>query len=243
MKRQITLSIAAIITIAFGVRTADAAKYDDKVDLKGKSGTIVGKVLLDGKVPAPKIHEIKHKDKVCHTKPVPDETLVVNKDKGVRWAVVYIKKIKAGKPFLKEYPALDQKGCRFEPHVALTPVKKPLKVLNSDGVLHNVHVKARLNEESNAAMINAKPMNLTFYRKEFIPVVCDVHPWMGSWVIAMGHPYYVITAADGSFKLENVPAGTYKLRVWHEKLGKQEVEVTVAAGKEKAVEFKLKKSS
>jgi len=243
MKLRVTFLLAASLVIAFTVRTALAAKYDGTADPKEKGGTIVGKVIFDGKVPAAKTHKIKHKDKACHTKPIPDESLVVAKDGGVRWAVVYIYKIKSGKPFPKSYPALDQKGCRFTPHVALTPIKKPLKVLNSDGILHNVHVHARLNEESNAAMTTSNPIELTFYRKEFIRVGCDVHPWMGSWIVAIKHPYYVITDPDGSFKLEGVPAGTYKLRVWHETLGKSEMKVTVAEGKEKRVDFKLKVKS
>ena len=128
--------------------------------------------------------------------------------------------------------------------MALVPVKQPLKVLNGDGILHNVHVYGQRNAETNIAMIgNGEPLELSFRRREIVRVGCDVHPWMGAWIVVMDHPYYVVTGPDGSFKLENVPAGTYTLAVWHERLGKLQVEVTVAPGKESRVDFKLKSES
>ncbi len=232
------LGLWALAHASFGGR------YTETKDDVKSAGSIVGRVVFDGKAPAAKPVDIKHPDQVCHKGPMPDESLVVSKKGGIQWAVVHIRKIKSGKPFKIQNPHLDQVGCRFKPHVALVRAKQTLKVLNSDGILHNVHVYGQRNPEINIAMSGGKePLELKFRRREIVRVGCDVHPWMGAWIVVMDHPYYVVTGPDGSFKLENVPAGTYTLAVWHERLGKQKVEVTVVSGKESRVDFKLKSKS
>ncbi|MHC4108521.1 MAG: cupredoxin domain-containing protein, partial [Planctomycetota bacterium] len=108
-------------------------------------GKIVGTVHFDGPRPALDPLDVTTKEDVCHTKPVYSEKLVVSDDQGVRWAVVSIEGISEGKPFPThdpaddERPTLDQVGCVFKPHVAIVPRGKPLRIRNSDGVLHNVH--------------------------------------------------------------------------------------------------------
>ncbi len=94
------------------------------------------------------------------------------------------------------------------------------------------------NETVNKAMpAPVKKLDVSFDRKERIRVGCDVHKWMGAWIIVTEHPYYAATGKDGTFRFENVPVGTHTVRIWHEKLGKQEKEVTVTAGEETQVEF------
>ena len=240
--RTVTL-LGACLALWAMAHASFGGRYTETKDEVKSAGSIVGRVVFDGKAPAAKPIEIKHPDKACHTS-VPDESLVVSKSGGIQWAVVHIRKIKSGKPFRMQAPHLDQVGCRFKPHVALVRVKQPLKVLNSDGILHNVHVYGQRNAETNIAMVgSSEPLELSFRRREIVRVGCDVHPWMGAWIVVMDHPYYVVTGPDGSFKLENVPAGTYTLAVWHERLGKLQVEVTVAPGKESRVDFKLKRGS
>lgn len=172
--------------------------------------------------------------------------MVVSKDGNIRWAVVSIKKIDQGKAFPQPDPenpvVLNQQGCRFRPHVVVVPQSQPLRILNSDGILHNVHLHARKNEPFNRSMPGrVKELEVTFDRSERIRVGCDVHMWMGGWIVVAKHPYYALTGKDGAFRLENVPAGTYTLQVWHEKLGRQEREVTVSPGSDAEVEFVLKK--
>ncbi len=172
--------------------------------------------------------------------------MVVSKESNVRWAVVSIRKINQGKAFPPADPenpiVLDQRGCRFRPHVVVVPQERSLKILNSDGVLHNVHIFAKKNEPFNRSMPGrVKEMDVSFDRAERIRVGCDVHKWMGAWIIVAKHPYYYVTGKDGAFRLENVPAGTYTVQVWHEKLGKQEHEVTVSPGADAQIEFVMKK--
>ncbi len=240
-KRQLAIGTLAFCALCTSQIQAD---YED-VKVKD-GGAIVGTVRFDGEIPRRKRLNVSGADKPCRAKPIPNDDMVVSKDGKIRWAVVSIKKIKEGKLFPPADPenpiVLDQRGCRFRPHVVVVPQGQPLQVLNSDGILHNVHLHANKNEPFNRSMPGRlKEIEVTFDWAERIRVGCDVHPWMSGWVVVAKHPYYAVTGKDGAFRLENVPAGTYILQVWHEKLGKQEQEVTVSPGDDVEIEFVLKK--
>ncbi len=223
-----------------------APGQEARLEVSKDTGTVIGVVRFDGEVPKPQTLKVTVADKACHQGPMYSEKLVVSKDKKIQWAVASIKKIEGGKSFSEgdtDNPVtLDQKGCRFIPHVVICPKGRPLQILNSDGILHNVHTMARKNQPFNRGMPGrVKKIDVTFKRAERFPVKCDVHDWMGAWVIVADHPYYAVTGSDGTFKLDQVPAGTHTVQIWHETLGTQEKEVTVKAGEETQVEFVLKK--
>ena len=140
---------------------------------------------------------------------------------------------------------LDQKGCLYEPHVLGVMVGQPVKILNPDGTLHNVHSISKINPEFNLAMPKfRKETTKTFKKAEFMfPVKCDVHPWMVAWVSVMDHPYFSTTQKDGQFTIDNLPAGTYEVEAWHEKLGKQKINITVAEGESKTADFSFSRPS
>ncbi len=242
MNEWMTVLVAAAMCGLCSDR-AHAGKYEE-VELK-ESGTIVGVVNFEGKIPKRRRLKVTTAVETCGKKPIPNDDLVVSKDAKVRWVVASIKKINLGKPFPQEDPEipaqLDQQGCRFRPHVVIVPEDRTLQILNSDGILHNVHIWAMKNEAINRAMPGrVTSMDVSFGRKERIRVGCDVHKWMGAWIVVAEHPYYAVTGKDGTFRLENVPVGTHTLKIWHEKLGKQEKEVTVTPGQDTRVEFVLK---
>ena len=217
----------------------------EQVELK-ESGTIVGVVRYEGKVPKPKELKVTTADQPCHKGPIMSEKLVLSADKQVKFAVASIKGIGRGKPFPKpdaQNPVtLNQVGCRFEPHVLTVPLGHPLRILNSDGILHNVHAHTMMNDAFNRAMPpKVKQMDVSFAYPERIKFTCDAHGWMKSYIIVAEHPYYAVTDDDGTFRFENVPLGTHTIEVWHEALGKQKQEVTVAAGEEVTVEFVLER--
>ncbi len=95
--------------------------------------------------------------------------------------------------------------------------------LNPDGTLHNVHAMCKINPEFNASMPDfRKEMEVSFDKPEFMfPVRCDVHPWMQAWMAVMAHPFFAVTGADGKFEIKDIPAGTYEIEAWHEKLENQ----------------------
>lgn len=229
---------------ADALRAAAPPRYEE-VELK-ESGVIVGVVKFDGPTPARKKLKVTGDDKICYEKPILNEDLVVSEDRKLKWAVASIKKIKRGKPFPKEDPdnpvSLDQKGCQFVPHVVVVPVGRTFRFMNNDGILHNTHVMAKKNAAFNKAMApQVKHLDSKFKRSERIVVKCDVHAWMRGWIIVTNHPYCEITGDDGTFRMENVPVGTYTLEVWHETLGKQKREVTVKSGEETRLDFVFKK--
>ncbi len=232
------LAVAAVCGLCPG--KVHAGKYKE-VEVT-ESGTIVGVVKFDGERPKRKKLSVTTDLEVCGKKAIPNDDLVVSKEGEIRWVVASIRKIKSGKPFPKRDPEnpvqLDQRGCRFRPHVVIVPEDSTLNILNSDGILHNVHIWAMKNEAVNRAMpARVTDMDVSFSRKERIRVGCDVHKWMGAWIIVAEHPYYAVTGKDGTFRFENVPVGTHTVRIWHEKLGKQDKEVTVTPGEETQVEF------
>lgn len=200
-------------------------------------GTIVGKVVFAGTPPPPKKIPVTKDTAKCGTEKL-SEGLVVGPDKGVKWAVVSLVGAK-GKP--SESAVLDQRGCQFIPHVVVMAAGGSLDILNSDGILHNIHTYSTKNPSINKAQPGfKKKMTEKFTQPEIIKVTCDAHPWMAGWLVVADSPT-AVTDEKGSFKLANVPAGTYKLKVWHEGLGEQTKEVTVKAGEEVKVTFELAK--
>ncbi len=236
------VGLATIVASVFlGARPVAAAKYK-AIEVKD-GGTIVGVVNWKGEIPKRHRLKVTSPDKPCHTKPIPNDDLVVSKDAKVRWVVAYIKKIDQGKPFdiNPDKPVtLDQRGCRFHPHIAIVAQGQPLRILNSDGILHNVNLHAKKNEPFNRSMPGkVKQLEVTFDYAERIRVGCDVHKWMAGRIIVAKNPYYAVTGKDGTFRFENVPAGKYTVEIWHEKLGKKQADVTVSPGGEATVDFVL----
>lgn len=231
MKRHLMWGLAAL----FVVSEAFAA-----------GGTVSGKIAFDGAAPGRKKLDM-NADPVCaakHTTPAQSEAVMVNGNGTLRNVFVYVKKGLEGKKFAAPTtPAvLDQHGCMYTPHVLGVQVGQPLKVLNSDGTLHNIHPKPKLNKEFNLAMPKfLKEKTQTFDKAEvMIPVKCDVHPWMQSYVGVLDHPFYNVTGDAGTFELKGLPAGKYTVEAWHEVCGSQTQEVTVAEGGTASVNFTFK---
>ena len=193
-------------------------------------GSITGTISFEGTAPTMKVLKIEKDAKVCAVHDKYKEDVVVGKSGGLKNVVVYIDGIKAGKAWEAKY-TLDQKGCWFLPHVVIVGVGQKLSILNSDGILHNIHTFSKLNKSVNKAQPKFKKrISIKFTKAEFIKLRCDVHAWMSGWIVAAANPYYVTTDEAGNFTLTGVPAGKYTLKFWHENLGEQSTEVTVGAG-------------
>ena len=124
---------------------------------------------------------------------------------------------------------LDQKDCRYVPHVLALQTAQTLRVTTSDPTLHNVHGMCTVNDAFNFALIaKGQSKDLTFEKPETFPIRCDVHPWMKAYVHVFDHPYFAVTGADGAFEIDRIPAGTYTLIAWHEMYGTNRLRVTAS---------------
>lgn len=142
-------------------------------------------------------------------------------------------------PVPAEPALLDQRGCQYHPHVQAIRAGQPLRIVNSDATLHNIHAQAAANASFNVGQPFAgMELVRTFDRQEVaVPLRCSVHPWMLSWVAVFEHPFFAVSAEDGSFEIAGLPPGTYTLEAWHETLGTRSAEAVVGAvGEEGTVE-------
>ncbi len=195
-------------------------------------GSISGTVSFSGAVPAPRNVAVSDDVEACGTL-VEVQDLEVGPGGGLANAVVSLTDITRGAPLEASAvpPTLDQRGCRFSPHVVLAAVDEVVEILNNDPVMHNVHTVAFDNRAFNRSQPPAvKKIDASFQVPEKVRAKCDIHGWMSAWVVVVDHPYYAVTGSDGSFVVENVPPGTYTLEVWHEALGATTRTVMVTGG-------------
>ncbi len=196
-------------------------------------GTIVGTITYSGPPVEPEIIAVDKDPEVCGDT-IELSSVQTDASGGLASAVVRLTDITAGKPMasLESQPVIDQKECQYGPSVVIVPTGQALTVLNSDGILHNINATPFDNPPVNIAQPGTSPEVMTgeFTIPEIVPLGCDVHPWMDATLVVTDHPYVVITSEDGSYSLEDVPAGTYEIEVIHSELGSQTITVTVVAG-------------
>jgi plastocyanin len=254
MKLQdVSLTLAAGVLLLAGslesshLRSVAAAKSAAKPDA-GSTGSVVGRVRLEGTKPESTRTNMMA-DPSCaklHPGAVMSEDFVVGNEGTLENVVVFISDGINEKSFdvPAEAATIEQKGCIYKPHVIAMRANQKLKIVNSDNTLHNIHPVPANNREWNKAQPGGSTLEETFAPEEIaIPVKCNVHPWMRSYIAVFKHPYFAVTGKDGSFDLRNLPPGEYTVKAWHEKLGMMPQKITVAAGEAKKVEFVFKAPS
>jgi len=216
----VRLVAAAFLFIFFGASSASA--QSDYTAIKvDDGGTITGTVKWSGPTPkAPKLPITKDAS-VCdpESHKVRDlERLEIGADGGVANTVVFLKNITKGKAMdLPEARGhLDQKNCRYVPHIMLVPQGGNLEAKSSDPVLHTVHMTGAASNNIPFPMQNQViPVNMP--RNGVVELKCNAgHVWMNAEILIVNHPYYAVTDAHGSFKLTDVPPGEYEIEAWHE---------------------------
>lgn len=227
--------VVAFHLIVFFSGSATATEYREIAVVNG--GSITGVVKVRGEVPNDEIKEVK-KDKDQCGVTIDAQKYVFSAAGEVKWAVAMLEGIGEGKKLDREAELqIDNKRCRFEPHVLVAPTGGILRVRNSDPLLHNTHFFLVHNTLKKTVINLALPRQGQVIAKSkilrkpgLLSVECDAHNFMQGYVWSLPHPYGAVTDEKGEFRLTDIPAGTYILKVWHEALGEKSSSVTVKSG-------------
>ena len=221
-----TAGVALCVSVGAGIASA-------------AGGTISGQVKLDGAAPAPKEVEVTKDKEVCGLHKHFTEDLIVDSGGGIANAVVIVKGAKGDmKPGDVTF---DQKGCDYVPHVLAFPAGSTVKIVNSDGILHNIHTYSTANPSFNMAQPKFKKViEQKVEKPEVIKVTCDAHGWMHGWWVATDTPYFAVTDDKGNYTIKDVPPGDYTVEVWQEKLGTDDQKASVKDGGSTTTNFTMK---
>ncbi len=154
-----------------------------------------------------------------------DDSLVVDKaSKGLKWVIVRIMNAapKDDPPKPATPYQMTQKGCTFSPHVAIVAPKTDLLILNPDKIMHNIHTQPYDSEDK---PLNQATQTDLIYKAawlndpDLISIQCDMHNWMHGFILCHDPRYCAVSGADGTFEIKDLPAGKYKVNIYHEKFG------------------------
>ena len=234
---------ATASTTTAGGATAAAAPA---AAVSADAATLSGTVKFAGAAPKMPVIQMGA-DPYCQSQhasaPAMDEEAVIGPGGELANVFVYVKSVAGNFPAPSTPVVLDQKGCKYYPHVHAVQVGQPLEIRNSDSTLHNVHAMPNVNSQFNEGQpVQGMTSSHKFDKAEITPfkVKCDVHGWMKSYMAVMPHPFYAVSADNGSFSIANLPPGSYTLVAWHEKYGQQEQQITVGPKETKSVSFTFK---
>lgn len=193
------------------------------------SNVIEGVVRFDGI--APPLPMIDTGGTCRDAKAIQSETLVINRDGGLRDVVVWLDDAPASDGGQFPPALLDQVGCRYVPHVVAVQTGQPLRIRSSDSEFHNVHWVNGENPGVNLGFTTPGETRIVMFdQPDFIRARCDVHAWMEAWIAVVPNPFFAVTDSDGKFRIDRVPPGRYHLRAWHARAGERTATVDVADG-------------
>jgi len=200
-----------------------------------RSGNVKGSVRFLGKAPAG--HRVAmDAEPDCgklHKTPVVEQLVKTGAAGALANAFVYVKTGLEGKKFApsEAVVTIEQRGCQFLPRVVAVRTGQTVAVKNLDPVSHNIHPMPVNNRDWNQQQPpGAEDLKRRFgFAEVMIPVKCNIHAWMKSYIGVVDHPFLAVTGENGVFAFEGLPAGRYTVAAWHESLGEASGEVTVPA--------------
>jgi len=191
------------------------------------TGRITGRVIVAGSYKKPKPLPVFKNRSFCGAR-VPNETLLVGREGGLRNAIVTLHPVDRKGSAEPIEVVLDNKRCAFAPHVQVATLGSELLLKNSDPILHTVH--ARIGQETlfNIGLPTWRQVTKRLNRLGVVRIDCDVlHTWMSAAIIVTDTPYFAVSDQNGNFLIERLPAGEYHAEIWHEKLGSKTVRVAL----------------
>lgn len=243
MKKALPI-LAASASLILAVSAAFAAPY--KVIDVTDGGSITGKVTFSGDDPAPKIFAITKDPETCGTGNREIDFVKVNNG-ALNDVVVYLDKVKEGTGFNQDEitGGVNQKGCAFDPFIQVMENDQDFTATNSDPVSHNIHTYEILGRAKKTVFNVSQPdqgaikKKVKLKRGKAMKIECDQHDFMHGFVFVASNPYYALVGEDGSYTIDNVPAGKYKIKAWHGTLKEQKASVEVTAGGTASVDFEF----
>ena len=194
-----------------------------------ETGTLRGRFVYGATPPKRDKLNVNKDQDVCGAFDLRSEQLVVAEDGAMRDVIIYARKMKGPKADADAEPVvLDNKDCRFAPHVVALRPGQTLLVKNSDSVAHNTDIKFSSNSAVNEGLPPSATKELKVSKAERKPVSvsCSIHPWMRGYLVVQDTPYIAITKEDGTFEIQGLPVG-------------KEVEFQVAHPKWKTVKYEV----
>lgn len=221
--------IALSLIVAAGQKGMVWSKEPPPIDSPGR-GRIMGSVRVKGRVEATKNHPVYKNRDFCGAS-VPDESLIVHTDGGIKNVVITI----GGAVKTDESPShpivLDNKNCQFVPHVLIAPIGSEVLLKNSDPILHDVHARLGSRTLFNVGLPAWRQVKKRLTRTGIVTIGCEVlHTWMSAYIVVTSSPFSAVTDEQGRFSIEGVPVGNYQVELWHERLGRISRNVKVKDG-------------
>ena len=206
----------------------------------GGPGSVGGKIVYAGKAPAAQTVSVTKDTEVCGSSQKLEE-LIVGSGGSLANVVVWVEGVPEGEKAKKTTVTLDQVDCRYTPHVQAAGKGSEAQLLNSDAVLHNVHGVVNGKRDAFNVAMPTKGMKVKkkLRKPGLVKIGCDAgHTWMSAYIYVFGHPYYAVTDKSGKYNIPALPAGTYTLKTWHEKLGEKSQSITVDGKEDVSITYK-----
>ncbi len=227
IRNLLFFAVAGTAILLTGIAHSSAA-------LQG-TGTIKGHIRLMGKPPGNTVIRMGI-DPMCETinggKRVLQQAVITSPDGGLKNAFVSLQGSFPKTPAPQQTIVLDQRGCVYAPRVVGMRVGQTLRIRNDDKLLHNVHSSSNNGNSINVGQATAGVYTDFQPKSEevMLRLGCDVHRWMTAYVGVVNHPYFAVSGDGGAFEMDNVPAGTQTVKVWHEVYGVLTKTVQVQSG-------------
>ncbi|MFI5305075.1 MAG: carboxypeptidase regulatory-like domain-containing protein [Nitrospiria bacterium] len=224
--RKLFLMINSIILI-WGLGCLASAGAYEAISVE-HGGELVGKILFKGNRPPKTLHQVKSNADYCGSEIEDDPYKVHLENRGLANVVISLEGISKGKIHVPSIIPLEMVKCRYSPRIFTGVVGDSFGLLNQDPILHNSHLRIEDATLLNIALYpNGKKIVKPLTQSGTIQVKCEIHPFMSATMVIFDHPYFAVTNQNGDYTISDIPAGNYKVKIWHEGVPVIEKEVTI----------------